>query len=64
MTRKAKAKALEKDWAKVNEGSPVQDDEIGMKTPEKYPREEEDMTKIDEGKQIEETSENSDAESN
>ena len=51
MTRKAKVKALEKDWTKVNEGSPLQDDEFGMKTPEKHSHEEEVMAKTDEEKQ-------------
>ena len=62
MPRKAKVKALQKDWAKVNEGSPLQNDEFGMKTPERYSQEEEETTKIDEGKQtsLEESAEESD----
>ena len=41
---------LQKDWVKVNEGSPLQDDKFGMKTPERYSQEEEETTKTDEGK--------------
>ena len=52
MTRKAKVKALGKDWAKLNDGSPLQEDEFGMKTPEKQLQEDGDMTEIDEEKQL------------
>ena len=35
MPRKAKSAALKQDWAKMNEGSPISEDVVGMKTPEK-----------------------------
>ena len=35
MTRRAKSAALKQDWAKVNEGSPLEEEIVGLKTPER-----------------------------